>query len=87
MYRTRTRTVEAFRLGYESQSPPWLIEATNAEYGAANSVSNAPDRDAVVVLGSLGRVTAHRGDWIVRHQNGNLEVVRHEDFIQKYEKA
>ena len=84
-YRKRPIVIEAFRLGDEW--PDWWADAVNADKVRTHNVdgrySGGPDFAEIDTL--EGRMSAFRGDWIIKGVKGEIYPCKPDIFAATYE--
>lgn len=90
-YRNNSEVVEAFQLTWESvlaktpkekQIPDWIADDPAVKISLTDKIQNS---EYVMITTSKGEVTANHLDWIIKHENGEVDACKKEIFEKSYE--
>jgi hypothetical protein len=76
--------VEAFQ--WEGQNSNEIIEFCDGKYGASDKCYILPGGN-ILIKTLYGDVTADKGDWLIKDENGDIYLCSPDFFEQTYEEA
>jgi hypothetical protein len=81
-FRKKPVVIDAFKLGYDSE-PEWFIN----ELGESISFISSDGEPYLIIQTLEGKMTAHKGDYIIKGVKGELYPCKTDIFEQTYDKV